>query len=158
MAIDFDRLKDEVLEECYDDEDEIKKALDGIEKLKTMPEERIMEIWKRWCELRNKHLIEIEDGSASSDAYGNIFEIYHKEHPEWDEDHPDYNENAFDDFFEKLDVNKKNKYILQAIEEGLGVGDNEYDEGGFYATEKVAEEYNLFEKIITILCWRGGYI
>jgi hypothetical protein len=156
IAIDFERLKNEVLEGCADDE--IEKVLEGIEKLKAMSEKEIKDIRDCWQSSNNSHLLDIEDGSAGEMARSKILEFYFDKHPEFDEDNPEYNEDAFDDFYDALDDDEKEPYILQAIQDGHGVGDNEYDQCGRDATDETAEKFGLSVKLITCLCWRGGYL
>ena len=151
MVIDFKAMEEEIRDEFDDyDDDEQEEILEGIEKLKVMPQEDI----DRIIEGLNENIISSgeEDDSVYSYVEKKMWELYEKEYPD---EVKRYNEDSdyFDDFmvkFEAYQYDHKKPYVIEAIFGGI-IRDNVYDQLCRDATEQLAEEWGLHPRIIVYL-------
>ena len=107
MGFDFEYIKKIAFENIDDDEDQ-KKVLEDIEKLKTMSEVEIQDIVDMWNRFYNEYLVDSDNGRAAKIADKEMLKLYLKVYPNENED--EYNQDLFEDFYcEDENWTKKSK-------------------------------------------------
>ena len=153
MAVDFEKMRVEVLADVEEGSEEEKKILADIEKVKLMSEEKIEEISHGLDDaIREQARDEVSESSDGDDAVQfatkKLLAIYLKDHP--NESSDDYNEEGFEDF-SSSHTEEYNAALDEAIWNEELFDNDVLDEIKRDNTRQIAEGVGLHPRIVVFI-------